>query len=187
MDLLARKIQDQWMLRLIRLWLAVGTLPSPGKAVPQRAWERSGGRGVVQGGALSPLLSNVYLHPFDRAMLRQGYPLVRYCDNFLIPCPSKARAQQAREAARRMLAELHLSLHPEKTRIVCLADGFRFLGHSIPAERSRLHSPHSSPERNGGGPSRRGSGPGIWRKGVRKLKKKGRELLERLSHRKRRR
>jgi len=86
-------------------------------------------RGALQGGSLSPLLANVYLHRFDRAMAGDEHNLVRFADDFLLCCPSLESAQQAGEQAARALADLRLRLNPSKSKVVSFDQGFRFLGH----------------------------------------------------------
>lgn len=86
--------------------------------------------GVPQGGPLSPLLSNLYLHRFDVAMATAGYGLVRYADDFVIFAKSEEAANSALSLSRHVLEdELKLSLHPEKTRVVSVMAGFAFLGY----------------------------------------------------------
>jgi RNA-directed DNA polymerase len=93
-------------------------------------------RGTAQGGALSPLLANIYLHPFDVALTSQGLRLVRFMDDFVIMCASQAEAEQALQLAQRQLASLRLTLNPEKTRVVSYADGLEFLGQAlVPRQR----------------------------------------------------
>lgn len=87
--------------------------------------------GTPQGGPISPLLSNVYLHAFDERMTEAGLRLVRYADDFVVCCASEARARQARDIAAIELSRLRLTLHPEKTRIVPCGDVLRFLGHEF--------------------------------------------------------
>lgn len=102
--------------------------------VAKRAQNGTGGSrrvGTPQGGPISPLLSNIYLHPFDTAITRAGLRLVRYADDFVICCPSEGRAKQARETAERELHKLRLHLHPTKTRIVPCGDLLHFLGHEF--------------------------------------------------------
>lgn len=94
------------------------------------------GRGTPQGGALSPLLANIYLHPFDVAMTSQGFRIVRFMDDFVIMCTTRDEAERALEFARRQLRVLRLELNPEKTRIAAYADGVEFLGASL-APRAR--------------------------------------------------
>lgn len=86
------------------------------------------GRGVAQGAVISPLLANVYLHPFDVALIRAGLALVRYADDWVILCASRREAQAALDAAAEVLAELGLALNPDKTAIVPFGPGFSFLG-----------------------------------------------------------
>lgn len=93
-----------------------------------QAGAASPGRGVAQGAVISPLLANVYLHPFDVAMIQAGLALVRYADDWVILCASRREAQAALDAAADVLAELELALNPDKTAIVPFGPGFSFLG-----------------------------------------------------------
>lgn len=88
-------------------------------------------QGTPQGGVVSPLLSNILLTPFDREMRRKGYRLTRYADDWLVTCKSRREAQAALAAARRILAQLGVTLHAEKTRIVHVRHGFEFLGFKV--------------------------------------------------------
>jgi group II intron reverse transcriptase/maturase len=119
----AEEIADGSVLRLIRLTLASGVfLPGAAEVEPTEM-------GTPQGGPLSPLLANVYLHAFDERMVQAGYGLVRYADDFVIFAQSESEAAAAGQLARAVLeGELGLLLHPEKTRVVSVADGFEFLG-----------------------------------------------------------
>ena len=89
---------------------------------------------------LSPLLSNIYLNPLDHHMAAQGYEMVRYADDFVILCRSKAEAEQALATIRQWCAAEELQLHPTKTKIVDVReDGFAFLGyHFQTTRRGRL-------------------------------------------------
>jgi RNA-directed DNA polymerase len=90
--------------------------------------------GTPQGGVISPLLSNIYLHVLDVLWTRHSAPLgtlVRYADDFVVVCRSRRECEQAEERIRVILARLGLELHPDKTRRVELYDGkegFDFLG-----------------------------------------------------------
>jgi RNA-directed DNA polymerase len=99
-----------------------------------RQW--SGRRGTPQGGALSPLLANIYLHPFDVALTSQGLRLVRFMDDFVIMCTGPTEAEQALNLARQQLATLRLTLNMEKTRIVDYAEGLEFLGQALLPRRT---------------------------------------------------
>ena len=85
--------------------------------------------GIIQGSPLSPLLANLYLHAFDKAMTRSGIRMVRYADDLLLLCRSEGRAQQALNYAQKRLATLNLQLNPKKTKIAHVDDGIEFLGH----------------------------------------------------------
>ena len=85
--------------------------------------------GIVQGSPLSPLLANIYLHSFDKAMTRAGIRIVRYADDLLLLCRTQRRAHHALEQAQKHLAKLKLTLNPKKTQITHFDTGVEFLGH----------------------------------------------------------
>jgi group II intron reverse transcriptase/maturase len=91
------------------------------------------GLGLPQGSAISPLLSNLYLHSFDEALLQRGYAVHRYADDFLILCPTQQQAEEALTTSQRLLKAIQLRLNEQKTRIVHLNDGFTFLGFTFTA------------------------------------------------------
>lgn len=109
--------------------LAAAAYPAASRAVRKRLGTEPSGVGTVQGGALSPLLCNIYLHEFDLAMTRAGLRLVRYADDFLICCHTETEARAAMALAARKLAELGLQMHPDKTRITRFDQGLEFLGY----------------------------------------------------------
>jgi RNA-directed DNA polymerase len=89
-------------------------------------------KGSPQGAVISPLLANLYLHPVDKAMAEAGYEMIRYADDFVIPCRSREEAEKALATVQRLTLERGLTLHPGKTRVVDLAvpgEGFDFLGY----------------------------------------------------------
>lgn len=88
------------------------------------------------------MLSNILLTPFDREMRRKGYQLTRYADDWVITCQSVAEARSAVDAARRILKQLGVELHPQKTRIVHVRYGFEFLGYKIKRGETKLYLPH---------------------------------------------
>jgi len=100
--------------------------------------------GTPQGGVISPLLSNIYLHVLDRVWeerCAQLGTLVRYADDFVVICETKAAVEEARRRVGIVLARLGLELHGEKTRTVDLSqgrEGFEFLGCYL---RKRLSGP----------------------------------------------
>jgi group II intron reverse transcriptase/maturase len=123
LTLVAQRVADGRVLRLIRSMLKAGSY-GKGQLFPSE-------RGTPQGGVISPLLSNILLTPFDQEMRRRGYRLTRYADDWVITCRSAAEARAAIIAAGKILKELGVELHPQKTRIVHVAHGFEFLGYKI--------------------------------------------------------
>jgi retron-type reverse transcriptase len=95
--------------------------------------ERAMLSGTPQGGVISPLLSNIFLHVLDAAWERHGAhlgTLVRYADDFVVMCATASACEQAEKRVREVLARLGLELHPDKTRRVDLSwgkEGFDFL------------------------------------------------------------
>jgi len=81
--------------------------------------------GTPQGGVISPLLANVYLHRLDRAWQTRGAAgvLVRYADDLVVMCRTRGEAERALAALRSMLVELGLEPKEAKTRIVQLREG----------------------------------------------------------------
>ncbi len=91
--------------------------------------------GIPQGGVLSPMLANFYLHEFDRTLLDAGFDLVRYADDFVVMCSSRERAEEAQALCIKSLSQLGLSVPPSqpleasKTRFGYFTkDGLDFLG-----------------------------------------------------------
>ena len=133
---LGEEIADGSVLALVRQILKAGV------SLPETATVEPTELGTPQGGPLSPLLANLYLHRFDEQMVAAGYGLVRYADDFVIFAKSESEAAAALSLARRVLeGELGLVLHPEKTRVVSLTHGFAFLGfhYSLDPATGRLH------------------------------------------------
>src|SRR6201997_343250 len=123
-DLICDQISDGRVLQLIRGFLEAGVIADGG-------WEPTK-TGVPQGGVASPLWSNIFLTPFDRAMTAAGYRVTRWADDFVVVCRTRQEAQTARALAGSFLRdELGVSLHPEKTRIVHVDQGFEFLGYKV--------------------------------------------------------
>src|SRR5467141_1859554 len=135
LTIVAQRIADGRVLRLIEAMLKAGSY-GKGQLFPSE-------RGTPQGGVVSPTLSNILLTPFDREMRLRGYQLTRYADDWVITCKSAAEARAAVEAAGRILKQLGVELHPQKTRIVHVRDGFEFLGYKIKRGKKKLNLPES--------------------------------------------
>jgi RNA-directed DNA polymerase len=96
------------------------------------------GKGVLQGSPLSPLLANIYLHPFDQTLSRKGFSLVRYADDWLLLTSTEEQALRAYNEAIRCLVGLRLKINQEKTRIVSPDETLSWLGSQIPARSMQL-------------------------------------------------
>ena len=135
LTLVAQRVADGRVLRLIQAMLKAGSY-GKGQLFPTE-------RGTPQGGVVSPALSNILLTPFDREMRLRGYQLTRYADDWVITCKSVAEAKAAVDTARRILKQLGVELHPQKTRITHVQEGFEFLGYKIKRGQRQMHLPES--------------------------------------------
>jgi group II intron reverse transcriptase/maturase len=126
MQSVERRISDRRVLKLLRQWLRCGVMEDGRETLLLS--------GTPQGGVISPLLSNIYLHYLDTVWEDRCAhlgTLVRYADDFVVMCRTKAACEEAERRVRLVLARLKLEMHPEKTRKVNLSwgqEGFDFLG-----------------------------------------------------------
>src|ERR687891_1342979 len=116
MSAIEERVSDRHLLKLLRAMLRAGVMQDG--AVHRDV------TGTPQGGVLSPVLCNVYLHRLDRQWARRGTGvLARYADDLVVLCHSKREAEAALVSLRSILAELGLELKAAKTRIVHLREG----------------------------------------------------------------
>ena len=120
------------MLKLIRQWLEAGVLEDGVRNATEI--------GSPQGGVISPLLANIYLHVLDMFWAERYSSLgklVRYADDFVIICRTKQDAETAMQKVKQIMDLLKLTLHPTKTRVVDMGqDGFDFLGFHFHKKKS---------------------------------------------------
>ena len=146
-DLLMRALQkhtdNKWVLLYIERWLKAPMRNSEGELVNRD-------KGTPQGGVISPLLANLYLHYCMDEWLRINYPqnpFERYADDSVVHCRTEKEALKLRDALGKRFSECGLELHPEKTKIVYCKDDdrrenypvtkFDFLGYTFCSRRSK--------------------------------------------------
>jgi len=116
MQAVEERVSDQAVLKLLRVMLRAGVM--------QEGTVRREVSGTPQGGPVSPLLCNVYLHRLDRVWNTAEHGvLVRYCDDLVVMCQSREQAEAALAALTVLLGDLGLEPKAAKTRIVHLVEG----------------------------------------------------------------
>lgn len=114
-------IKEDWILLYIERWLTAPFETTEGTQVPRE-------RGTPQGGVVSPILMNLFMHyAFDVWMKRSNpfCPFARYADDAVVHCGSKQQAEQVMRSIAERLAECGLTMHPEKSKIVYCQDSNR--------------------------------------------------------------
>jgi RNA-directed DNA polymerase len=143
MRALERHTQEKWILLYIKRWLK-----APAQQQDGTLQERD--KGTPQGGVISPLLANLFLHYAFDGWVRKNHPDIpfeRYADDIIVHCKSENQAKWIKEAISKRLAWCKLEVHPEKTKIVYCKDEdrkgeypnekFDFLGYTFRARRSK--------------------------------------------------
>lgn len=126
MNLLQQHTQEKWVLMYVERWLKAGVEQEDG-SIEART------KGTPQGGVISPLLANLYLHHAFDSWMREYYfqnPFERYADDIVIHCRSKEEAEQLHAQLVNRMAEFSLTLHPEKTKQVYCKNYLRHESHA---------------------------------------------------------
>ena len=120
-------VRCRWALLYVERWLKAPLQQPDGCVVPRH-------QGTPQGGVVSPLLSNLFMHYVFDAWMKRHYPNIpwcRYADDGLLHCHSRQQAREIREVLERRFGECGLELHPQKTKIVYCKDGKRRENYSV--------------------------------------------------------
>jgi RNA-directed DNA polymerase len=114
-------VKEDWILLYIERWLRAPFETATGTQVPRE-------RGTPQGGVVSPILMNLFMHYAFDIWMKRNYPscpFARYADDAVVHCGSKPQAEQVMQAIDTRLAECGLAMHPEKSKIVYCQDSNR--------------------------------------------------------------
>ena len=141
---LEKHISEKWVLLYIKRWLTSSVLTKLGELIQNQE------KGTPQGGVISPLLANLFLHyALDKwiEQTNKTVKYVRYADDMVIHCNSKHQSEVLLELIRNRLEECGLELHPDKTKLVYCRDfrrqgkyptvKFDFLGYSFQPRRAK--------------------------------------------------
>ncbi len=141
----AHHTDNPWVRLYIARWLRAPVQWPDGTLEPRT-------KGTPQGGVVSPLLANLFLHYAFDLWMRRSYPSIRferYADDAIVHCRSRRQAEAVRDAIRERFRQCGLELHPTKTRIVYCKDSdrrgehehvaFDFLGYTFQPRRAKNH------------------------------------------------
>jgi group II intron reverse transcriptase/maturase len=116
---LKKHVSERWCLMYIERWLQTPVQTKTGELVMKQ------GKGTPQGGVISPLLANLFLHYAMDKWLEQTHPrvsYVRYADDAILHCKSKSQADYVMRNLNKRMKQCGLELHPEKTKLVYCRD-----------------------------------------------------------------
>jgi len=143
MRALQRYTQSRWILLYVERWLQAPMQHEDGSLEERKS-------GTPQGGVISPVLANIFMHlAFDQWMAESysDVPFERYADDVVIHCRTEDQAMKVQHAVTQRLARCRLEVHPEKTKIVYCRDSnrrghypvvrFDFLGYTFKPRRAR--------------------------------------------------
>lgn len=131
MSEVAKEVADSRVLGLVEALVKQSVMDANTRWWPEE--------GIPQGSTIGPLLANVYLHPVDEVLVREGYEVTRFADDLVIQCRTEREARAALERLRTEMSDRGLALHQEKTRVVNMkrAGGFEFLGYHFERKSKR--------------------------------------------------
>jgi len=134
MELVGKRIKDSKVIALMNGFLKQGINKEGQELDPAT-------EGTPQGGVISPLLANIYLHQLDEITTKQGYQIVRYADDFVVMCKTQQEAEYALQLVQEVMKDIELELHPDKTHIVDMrvpGAAFEFLGYRFKNHKDRI-------------------------------------------------
>ena len=168
-DLMMRAVEkhipESWIRLYIRRWLACPVTVADGQCQPRE-------RGTPQGGVISPILANLYLHYAFDSWMNKRFPQVpceRYADDIVCHCRTESDGKALLKALQARLTACRLQLHPEKTRLVYCKDGRR-TGHAGHTRFDFLgFSFHARTVQDRHGKLFSGFNPGVSRKALKRM------------------
>jgi len=156
MTCLARRISDGRMLHVLKMWLKAPVAEPDERGAQRMSGGKRATRGTPQGGVVSPLLANIYMHRYIKAFRRYGLDqkygaqLVTYADDLVVLC--RHGAQEVLEKTRGWMASIGLALNEGKTCVRnARCESFDFLGYTF----GPMYSPRTGGRYNGARPSKK--------------------------------
>jgi group II intron reverse transcriptase/maturase len=122
-----KEVDDPEVIGLVRRWLTAGVVTEHGHFATTR--------GTPQGGVISPLVANIYLHRLDVEVRAAGFRLIRYADDFVVLADKRWKAEAANRLVRSILADIGLEVAEAKSGVRTTAEGFEFLGYAFGLRR----------------------------------------------------